>query len=189
MVLKMTKDRTLIITKQSNTYQDENNAEMIKIILPKSINEIDLKDCYVYLSFINQQNVGNICDLTEYLQEYSNDYYIVEVPMYQMFTHEAGKIQMWVKVLHSPTEMVAKTNEVSYMIKPHKEVEETIPEQEMSIIDSLVAKMDKTVAKVDEMSGTVEEIDEYVSELQQGEVLLVQPMLTAKIQDDDGEVE
>lgn len=189
MTLKMTKDRTLIITKQGNTYQDENNAEMIKIILPKSINQIDLKDCYIYLSFINQQNVGNICDITEYLQEYSDDYYIVEVPMYQMFTHEAGKIQMWIKILHSPTDLVAKSNEVSYMIKPHKEVEGTIPEQELSIIDGLVTKLDATAIKVDEMSGTVEEIDEYVSELQQGEVLLVQSMLTAKIQDGDGEAE
>ena len=33
--------------------QDENNAETIKLILPKVINSIDLKDCYIYLSFIN----------------------------------------------------------------------------------------------------------------------------------------
>lgn len=188
MVLKMTKDRTLIITKQGNSYQDENNAETIKIILPKRINEIDLKECYIYLSFINQQNVGNVCDITEYLQEYSDEYYVIKVPMCQMFTHEAGKVQMWVKLLHSSTEMVAKTNEVVYTIKPHKEVEGIIPEQEMSVIDGLVTKMGAITIKVNELSGTVEEIDEYVDELQQGEVLLVQPMLTAKIQDgDEGE--
>lgn len=45
----------------------------------------------------------------------------------------------------------------------------------MSIIDGLVMKLDSTAIKVDEVSGKIEEIDDYVSELQQGEVLLVQP--------------
>lgn len=174
-ILKMSKDKTLTITKQGNTYQDENNAETIKIILPKAINSIDLKDCYIYLNFINQQGLGNVSDLTKYVTDYSEDYYVVEVPMYQMFTYEPGTIEMWIKVLHSPTEMVAKTNEITYTIKPHKEIEGTIPEQEMSIIDSLTMKLDSTAIKVDEVSGKVEEMDNYVSELQQGEVVLVQP--------------
>lgn len=171
----MSKDKTLAVTKSGNTYQDENNAETIKIILPKVINSIDLKDCYIYLSFINQQGLGNVSDLTEYVVDYSEDYYVVEVPMYQMFTYEPGTIEMWIKVLHSPTQMVAKTNEVVYIIQSHKEIDGTIPEQEMSIIDGLVMKLDSTAIKVNEVSGKVNEIDDYVSELQQGEVLLVQP--------------
>lgn len=187
MILKMTKDRTLIITKQGNTYQDENNAEMLKIILPKVLNGIDLKDCYIYLSFVNQQNLGNVCDLTEYVAEYNDDYYVVEVPMYQMFTHESGTVRMWIKALHTSTEMVAKTNEVSFTVQAHSNIEGTIPKQEMSIIDGLVARLDTVAIKADEVSGKVEEIDDYIEELQQGEVLLVQPMLTAKIQDDKGD--
>lgn len=174
-VLKMSGDKTLTVTKIGNTYQDENNAENIKIILPKLINSIDLKDCYIYLSFINQRGLGNVSDLTEYVTDYSDDYYVIEVPMYQMFTYEPGTIEMWIKVLHSPTQMVAKTNEVIYTIQSHKEIEGTIPEQEMSIIDNLVIKMDSTAIKVDEVSGKVNEIEDYVSELQQGEVFLVQP--------------
>ena len=168
MVLKMSKDKTLIVTKQSNTYEDENNAESIKIYLAKCINNINLKDCSVWLGFINQEGLGDQHELTEYLTEYSNDYYVVEKPMGQIFTYEPGSIEMWIKVLHSPTQMVAKTNEVIYTIKPHKEIDGTIPEQEISIIDSLTMKLDEVTAKV-------EDIDEYVSELQEGEVLLVQP--------------
>ena len=170
----MSKDKTLTITKSGNTYQDENNSETIKIILPKLINSIDLKDCYIYLSFINQQGLDNVSDLTEYVTDYSEDYYVVEVPMYQMFTYEPGTIEMWIKVLHSSTEMVAKTNEIKYNIKTHKEIEGTIPEQEMSIINGLVMKLDSTAIKVDDISGKVEGIDDYVNELQQGKVLLVQ---------------
>lgn len=178
MVLKMSKDKTLTVTKSGNTYQDENNAETIKIILPKVINSIDLKDCYIYLSFINQQGLGNVSDLTEYVTDYSEDYYVIEVPMYQMFTYEPGTIEMWIKVLHSPTEMVAKTNEVTYTIKPHKEIEGTIPEQEMSIIDGLVMKLDSTAIKVDEVSGRVQDIVD-------GEEQIVQPMLIAKVNEEN----
>lgn len=177
-VLKMSKDKTLTVTKSGNTYQDENNAETIKIILPKVINSIDLKDCYIYLSFINQQGLGNVSELTEYIAEYSDDYYVIEVPMYQMFTYEPGTIEMWIKVLHSPTQMVAKTNEVVYTIKPHKEIEGTIPEQEMSIIDGLVMKLDSTAIKVDEVSGRVQDIV-------QGEEQIVQPMLIAKVNEEN----
>ena len=177
-VLKVSKDKTLTVTKSGNTYQDENNAETIKIILPKVINSIDLKDCYIYLSFINQQGLGNVSDLTEYVTDYSEDYYVIEVPMYQMFTYEPGTIEMWIKVLHSPTEMVAKTNEVTYTIKPHKEIEGTIPEQEMSIIDGLVMKLDSTAIKVDEVSGRVQDIV-------QGEEQIVQPMLIAKVYEEN----
>lgn len=177
-VLKMSKDKTLAVTKSGNTYQDENNAETIKIILPKEINSIDLKDCYIYLSFINQQGLGNVSDLTEYVTEYSDDYYVIEVPMYQMFTYEPGTIEMWIKVLHSPTEMVAKTNEVTYTIKPHKEIEGTIPEQEMSIIDGLVMKLDSTAIKVDEVSGRVQDIVD-------GEEQIIQPMLIGKVNEEN----
>lgn len=170
----MSKDKTLTVTKSGNTYQDENNAETIKIILPKVINSIDLKDCYIYLSFINQQGLGNVSDLTKYVTDYLEDYYVIEVPMYQMFTYEPGTIEMWIKVLHSPTQMVAKTNEVVYTIKPHKEIEGTIPEQEMSIIDGLVMKLDSTAIKVDEVSGRVQDIVD-------GEEQIVQPMLIAKV--------
>ena len=177
-VLKMSKDKTLTVTKSGNTYQDENNAETIKIILPKVINSIDLKDCYIYLSFINQKGLGNVSDLTEYVTDYSEDYYAIEVPMYQMFTYEPGTIEMWIKVLHSPTQMVAKTNEVTYTIKSHKEIEGTIPEQEMSIIDGLVMKLDSTAIKVDEVSGRVQDIVD-------GEEQIVQPMLIAKVNEEN----
>lgn len=172
--LKMSANKTLTITKSGNTYQDENNAEILKIILPKTLNGNDLKDCHIYLSFINQQGLGNVSDLTEYLNEYLDGYYVVSVPMYQMFTYEPGNIEMWIKVLHPPTEMVAKTNEVIYTIKPHKEIEGTIPEQEMSIIDGLVMKLDSTAIKVDEVSGRVHDIVD-------GEEQIVQPMLIAKV--------
>lgn len=168
LVLKMLEDRSLFITKSSNTYQDENNAETIKIILPRSVNGNDLKDCHIYLSFVNQARLGDVCDITEYLKEYTNLRYVIEIPMYQMFTHEPGIIRMWMKILHTPTEMVAKTNEITYTIKSVQDAEGTIPEQEMSIIDGLVTKLDNLDDKVSDIISEQEEL------VQEGyEVMLV----------------
>ena len=157
-VLKMFADRNLIITKSSNMYQDENNAEKLKIILPKKINNIDLNECHIYLGFINQAGLGDTCDITKYLIDYSDISYAIEMPMHQMFTYEPGIIEMWIKVLHSPTEMVAKTNEVSLFVRAHKEAEGVIPEQNMSVIDELTVRLDATATKVDEVSNKVEGI-------------------------------
>ena len=179
-VLKMSQDKTLVITKFGNTYQDENNAENLKIILPNALNGNDLKDCHIYLNFVNNQGLGDVCDITEYLKDYSENYYVVEVPLYQMFTYEPGNIEMWIKVLHSPTEMVAKTNEITYTIKEHREIEGAIPEQEMSIIDSLTMRIDATDTKVDEVSDRVQDIVD-------GEEQIVQPMLISKIHEENKE--
>lgn len=175
LVLKMSEDKTLLITKRGNTYQDESNAELIKIILPKTLNGNNLKDCNVYLSFINQKGIGNVSMLTDGLTEYHDNYYVIEMPIHQIFTYEPGTVSMWVKVLHTPSEMVAKTNEVSYDIKTHREVDGTIPEQEMSIIDGLITKLDSTTTKVNEVNNKVKEINDYVSKLQEGVVLLARP--------------
>ena len=58
-------------------------------------------------------------------------------------------------------------------------------EQERSVLESLALKLDATSIQLGEVTAKIEDIDEYVSELQEGEVMLVQPMLTAKIYDDE----
>ena len=173
LVLKMLENKNLVIVRSSNAYKDENNAGKIKVVLQKTINNIDLTDCNVYLNFINQQNVGNSCDITSYIEDYLNICYIAEIPLQKMFTCEPGNAKIWVKILHIPTEMVAKTNEVNCTISSHKDFEGTIPEQELSIIDNLTMKLNATEIKLDEVSGKVGEIDNYVSELQTGDILLL----------------
>lgn len=180
-VLKMLENRSLVITKLSNIYQDENNAEQLKILLPKKINNVDLTECYVYLNFLNQTGAGNVCDITEYLNDYSDANYAIEVPMYRMFTYEPGIIQMWIKVVHFPSDMVAKTNEVSLFVKVHKETDGTIPEHEMSLISGLVEKLESTATKVEEVDGKLEEVDGKVQDIISGQEQIVQPMLISQI--------
>ena len=185
MVLKLSKDKILAITKSSTTYEGEHNAETIKIIVPKLINNNEIDKCLVWLNFINSDNLGKAIDISEFLQDYSDRYYSLEIPMDNIFTYKSGNINIWLKILSEGGELIIKTNEVVKEIIPHREIEDTISEAEKSVLDSIVAKLDATSIQLGEVTAKVEDIDEYVSELQEGEVMLVQPMLTAKIHDDE----
>ena len=177
MVLKMSKDKTLVITKPGTTYKNEHNAETIKIIMPKQIDNKDLKQCSIWLSFMNEEKLGRAIDVSEFLTDYSSSYYYIEISMDNIFTYVAGRIQIWLKLLDSQTEMVDFTNYVTHYIHKHpdEELEGEITEQERSLIESLALKLDATSIQLGEVTAKVEDIDVYVSELQEGEVLLVQP--------------
>ncbi len=125
MVLKMSKDKSLIMTVPSVTYEGEHNAETIKIIVPKLINDNDISGCLVWLNFINSDNFGKKIDVTEFLQDYSDRYYSFEIPMDNIFTYKAGNIKMWLKILREDGEIIIKTNEITKVIMPHIEVEDT----------------------------------------------------------------
>ena len=177
LVLKISKDKTLIITVPSITYKDEHNAETIKVIIPKQIDNKDVKQCSVWLCFINEEKLGKAIDISEFLTDYSSSYYYVEFPMDNIFTYVAGEVKIWLKFLDGKTEMVDKTN---YVVKhiykhPDEELDGEITEQERSVLESLALKLDATSIQLGEVTAKVEDIDDYVSELQQGEVLLVQP--------------
>ena len=94
MVLKMSKDKTLVITKSGTTYKNEHNAEAIKIIMPKQIEGKDLKQCSIWLSFMNEEKLGKAIDVSEFLTDYSPTYYYIEIPMDNIFTYVAGKVRI-----------------------------------------------------------------------------------------------
>ena len=176
MVLKMSKEKTLITTVPSTTYKDEHNAETIKVIMPKQIDNKDLKQCSVWLCFINEEKLGKAIDMTEFLTDYSSTHYYVEFPMDNIFTYIAGEVKIWMKLLDSETEMVDKTNYVTKYIQTHpdEEFEGEISEQERSVLESLALKLDATSIQLGEVTARVEDI---IS----GEEQIVQPMLISQI--------
>lgn len=160
MILKMSKDKTLIVTVPSTTYKDEHNAETIKIIMPKQVDNKDLKQCSIWLCFINEEKLGKAIDISEFLTDYSPSNYYVEFPMDNIFTYVAGEVKIWLKLLDGQTEMVDKTN---YVIKhickhPDEELEGEVTEQERSVLESLALKLDATSIQLGEVTAKVEDI-------------------------------
>ena len=178
MVLKMSKDKTLITTVPSTTYKDEHNAETIKVIVPKQIDNKDLKQRSVWLCFINEEKLGKAIDVTEFLTDYSPSHYYIEFPMDNIFTYVAGEVKIWLKLLDGQTGMVDKTN---YVIKhiykhPDEELEGEVTEQERSVLESLALKLDAASIQLGEVTAKVEDI---VS----GEEQIIQPMLISPTYD------
>lgn len=134
MVLKMSKNKQLIITKTGNTYYGENNAETIRVILPRKINDIDVQDCYVYLHFLYGDNSGDKIDISSNLDVYNNDYYVAQIPVTDSITKNHGSVKMWITIYcvlqidagKNEEDMVAKTNVVDYTIKPHMNVSDSL---------------------------------------------------------------
>lgn len=174
MVLKMSKDKNLIITVPSITYEGEHNAELIKIIVPKLINGNNISEYLVWLNFINSDNVGRAIDITEFLQDYSEQHCSLEIPMDNIFTYKAGKIKIWLKISSKDDELIIKTNEIIKTIIPHIEVEDTLFEPENSILDDIIAKLDAAYIQLGEVTAKVENI---IS----GEEQIVQSMLIGTI--------
>ena len=179
MVLKMSKDKTLITTVPSTTYKDEHNAETIKVIMPKQIDNKDLKQRSIWLCFINEEKLGRAIDVTEFLTDYSPSHYYIEFPMDNIFTYVAGEVKIWLKLLDGQTGMVDKTN---YVIKhiykhPDEELEGEVTEQERSVLESLALKVDATSIQLGEVTAKVEDI---VS----GEEQIIQPMLISQTYDE-----
>lgn len=182
----MSDDKTLTITKYGNTYEDENYAEVIRILLPHELNSHSLKECTIELNLINQDNVGDVYDISDTLTEYDDELYMSNIPMSNAFTYKSGKIQMWIKIINLSTNMIAKTNIVSYNIRPHIDIEGTIPQQSLSLLDEWVLKMNEILQETKEsinsfsgeiqgLSKNIKDMNDYISELKKGSVLLVSP--------------
>lgn len=176
MILKMSNNKTLMITMASTTYKDEHNAETIKIIVPKQIDNRDLKQCSIWLCFINEEKLGKAIDMSEFLVDYSSSYYYIEIPMDNIFTYIAGEVKIWLKILDSQTGMVDYTNHVTKYIcnHPNEDLEGEITEQERSVLESLALKLDATTIQLGEVTARVEDIV-------LGEEQITQPMLVSPI--------
>ena len=178
MVLKMSKDKTLIMTVPSTTYKDEHNAETIEIIMPKQIDNNDLKQCSVWLCFINEEKLGKGIDISKFLTDYSSSSYCVEIPMDNIFTYVTGEVKIWLKLLDSQTGMVDKTNYVVKHIHKHpdEELEGEITEQERSVLESLALKLESNSIQLGEVTAKIEDI---IS----GEEQIIQPILVSPVRE------
>lgn len=148
--LKMTEDKILTITKAGNTYEDENNAEVIKVLLPNKVNGNDLSDCVIHLCVLNQENLGDEINISAILKEHGDNLYVADINITNSITYKSGQIQLWIKVLNSDNEMVAKTNPVTYQIKEHLDIEDYIPEQSLSLLDDFSLRMENAVDAAEE---------------------------------------
>ena len=170
MVLKMSSNKTLSITKPGNTFEDENNAEIIKFILYKKINDIDIRDCVILLNFINSGGKGKPIDLTKHLSDYSDEYYVVEVPMSRVMTSTPGVLKLWVEFYSIDSDLLARTGQVTCVIQDHDDIVYYLPDEDLPVLYEILTKVNAMNATVDDVH---QRIDDLYKKLQQGQILMV----------------
>lgn len=165
IILNVSESRDLNIISRGSTYENENNAEKIRIIFPEEINSHNISDCVVNLNIINQNGEGDIIDITPLLTNYSKGGYYCEIDVSNKITHIPGRILMWFEIINTEYNMVAKTGIVGHIIKEHSDAVDIIPEQSISLLDDLQMKMESVISDIADIQG-------YVNTLKQGVVLL-----------------
>ena len=166
----MSSNKTLSITKSGNTFEDENKAENIKFILYKSINDIDIKECTVYLNFINADGRGKPVNLTKYISDYSDEYYVAEIPMSRVLTSAPGVIKLWLEITSLSSDMIARTGKVTCVIQDHDDIVCYIPEDDMPVLYEILKKVNDSYALIDEVNRKLEDLK---SELSSGSILMI----------------
>lgn len=188
MILRLDSNKNLMITKSKSTiYEGENKAEVLRILLPKQINNISLNNCLINLNILNQDNVGNVLPLSD-LTIYSEDSYETSIEITKEYTYKPGKIFIWIDVINPDSEMLAKSSVVSLMINSHMEVSEFIPEQSLALLADLqikVEKIDKALSQdeevtknltttVNELKERLDSIETYLKQFKSGMFFMVE---------------
>ena len=123
LILKMNDKKQLFITKYGNTFEGENNAESITVIVPKMLNEIEMVKCACYFNVLSTNSLDQLLyqktiNISPILKDYNNFYLSCEIDISKELTQKAGQVKFWIKVTNADNEMIAKTKKtVSWRVK------------------------------------------------------------------------
>ena len=140
----MNQSKVLSKTQTGEDYKNDNNLEVISVITPLTYNNFDLKLCTLQLNIIHPYGVGDVINLVNPV-ELDNGYMKFSVPITKEITFRAGDIEIWLKIV-SGVEVVGRTNSVFHEIKDVKNIENYIPQQQLSVLDQWTLLMQETNA-------------------------------------------
>lgn len=143
-ILNLNDDKTLILSK-GVTYVGENNADKITCILPHFFNGYDLKECIVILHIMipdgdNPEIMSGDAIKLNIENELYKGKYISNVNISNAYTNNAQFIYLAIEIINSDS-MVAYSNEVSFEVKPHRNINEIINKSGLTIFEQYIAEM------------------------------------------------
>lgn len=142
-------------------YEDENNADKIKILCPQFYDDYDLQECSVMLNYIIHtetdveipdsdggthvtREIGNSTSLSFFDEKYiihDEEFLQTDISLSNNFTAYAGTVEFWIEIMNPKDSLIAKTNIVTINITPHKSVSDYIPESELSLLNDLMLRI------------------------------------------------
>lgn len=128
----------------SAIYKGENNADIIRFIIPKIYGDYALQDCIITLHYFNADNMGNVITLNFNDTYYDNtDFIMAQLNITNELTYLSGKIILWLEITKSDKSLVMKTATTSLFINNHYQVTDYISEQQLGIFEDWLIKMEQ----------------------------------------------
>lgn len=117
-IIKMTEDKTLITTVKTNVYQGEENADMLRFLIPKIYDNKDISTCNVFLKYIlpDEENEDSI-KLTLTDDNYK-DFYCYATAIDISLTKSVGIVKLRIGIINEKDDFTLKTSEVYMNVRP-----------------------------------------------------------------------
>lgn len=172
-VLNMSENKKLILSHNTTTYVGENNADSIKIFLPKQFQGFDLKnECFAILYVIIPDSENEMLvsgDAIELKLEYDSksDRYISNFDIGELYTQKEQNVILKIQILKGG-EVLAYTNEVSFRVVPHLTMNDIITDGDVKIFEQYILEMSEIKEEFKRESEnyyTKEEVQQYVNEV------------------------
>lgn len=150
-------NKRAIISHMRQTYQNENNADVLRFMMVPEFNGLSIKDDCLVMWTISNEDESLIIDTGQitWKDELIDGYLVSEILINSTVTQVPGELKIRIKILSTNNNMVAKTNPCSFSVEKHPDSAETLPEGSLTLLNQW--QIDMTNLR-DEMTVSLTEI-------------------------------
>lgn len=141
MIIKMTEDKSLVITIKTTIYRGEKNADIIRFLIPAEYEGHNLADCAFLMRYIDAKGVGH-SEALGYLPELYKGYLQLNTVVNTRLTSDDGEVTIWLTAIDNNDSVVLKSGEVIVDIEPSKNISEYLTDEGLDELDALNARVD-----------------------------------------------
>lgn len=156
MVILMKSNKTLVISKNSRLYQQENAVDKIVFYLPEFYEENDLKEYVASLCYTSPSNHVRSELLVAQEESDKEGFIQYKLPVTTRITELAGDIPMYLSLLHADQETnkkhVLKTSVVNITIETWEDYFKYVDDNTLTAIDNKILELDNEIAKLKTVS-------------------------------------
>lgn len=158
MVILMKSNKTLVISKNSRLYQQENAVDKIVFYIPEFYEENDLKEYVASLCYTSPSNHVRSELLVAQEESDKEGFIQYKLPVTTRITELAGDIPMYLSLLHADQETnkkhVLKTSVVNITVETWEDYFKYVDDNTLTAIDNKILELDNEIAKLKTVSDT-----------------------------------
>lgn len=151
MVILMKSNKTLVLSKPSKLYQQENAVDNITIYVPEQYEEFELKDFIGNMYYTDPGNVAHSEALVS-VESDKEGFLEFKLPVTTKITNIAGDISLYLSFVHTDLDAgktyVLKTSNLDVTIEQWDDYFKYVSDESLSAIDNKIAELDTRIAEI-----------------------------------------